>query len=452
MGSQFTCPYCGEVHPPEMRFCPRSGRPLAAPPPMPARTPPPARRVAAVILGIAGLLAMAAGLFFILQDAAPTRPARRAGGNASDSQEQELALAPTAARRGAATSVFESAIDPTREPSATPLPTLTLIPTATATPAPTATAVPTATTIPTATPTTPPTKAPAGPYSGLIAFCYGSDNQREVYLLDPISGQTTQVTSNQWREEGPSFSADNRSMVYASYRVDGWELFVRDMQTKEERQLTRFNGQARFPEWSPVDGDNRIIFEGRADNGAANIYIINADGSDMRPLTSGNSDSSPAWSPDGRRVVYGHAPQDTDGDGAATGSDSEDVYIVDVASGAARALTDTPAIDEILYAWSPDGMWIAVSAVREDADGNGYVNLDDARGLFLISPDGSQQSTPFLQEFSVYSPDWSPDGSQIVFTADVGSQTQVWVYDLNKNGETRQITQSGPYYHTEWAK
>jgi Tol biopolymer transport system component len=327
-------------------------------------------------------------------------------------------------------------------PTGTNLPTRTSQPSSTERPRPSQTAVPTFTN----------TSTPSGRflYSGMIVYCYGVDSQREVHLLDPRTMRDQQVTSNNWREEGPSFSPDNSRLVYASYREEGWELFVRDMQTGIEKQITHFNGQARWPEWSPAMEDERIVFEGRNDAGQGFIYMINADGSGMEQLTTGGSESSPSWSPDGAQVVHGHSMRDTNGDGIVTASDSEDVYITSIHTQETRAFTDTPSVDEFLYVWSPDGRWIAVSEVSGDRDGNRFVNLDDARDIRLIAVDGSENRMLDTGDLSVFSPDWSPNGLEIVLTADVGNQTEIWIYSL-ETGQSRRITETGPYYHTEWA-
>src|ERR1700758_4088388 len=62
------------------------------------------------------------------------------------------------------------------------------------------------------------------------------------------------------------------------------------------------------PQISP-DG-KKIVYVRRfadaaTDKRYSNLWIINADGSDHRPLTTGNhGDSSPRWSPDGTRIAY----------------------------------------------------------------------------------------------------------------------------------------------------
>src|SRR5215472_10233972 len=62
------------------------------------------------------------------------------------------------------------------------------------------------------------------------------------------------------------------------------------------------------PQISP-DGKKIVYLRRFADTATdkryANLWIINTDGSEHRPLTTGNrSDSSPRWSPDGTRIAY----------------------------------------------------------------------------------------------------------------------------------------------------
>ena len=476
------CPHCQQEHPTGIPFCPNTGRSLEIPPAarepfdtQPGFEPPglepsptgtermaaPTRPMALVILlGVAGILMACLGAIILLTaDYNFPSPAKWlfdrqtvvAAGEITDERKAQTSRAELRASTAASREKTQAASTqapgrPGGNPTLARRPTQTLGPTPTQALAATRTLPPS----PAPTFTQTPTPSPRFLYSGMIVYTYGGDNQREVFLLDPQTGRQQQVTSNQWREEGPSFSPDNSRMVYASYREEGWELYARDMQSGAETQITHFDGQARWPEWSPVLGDDRIVFEGRNDAGLGFIYVINADGSGLERLTDGGSESSPSWSPDGKQVVHGHSLIDTNGDGKVTASDTEDIFITTVETKATRPLTDTPGVDEILYVWSPDGRWIAVSEVAGDRDGNGYVNLDDARDIRLIAVEGSENRVLNTGGLSVFSPEWSPDGREIVLTADVGNQTEIWIYSL-ETGQSRRITGAGPYYHTEWA-
>ena len=62
------------------------------------------------------------------------------------------------------------------------------------------------------------------------------------------------------------------------------------------------------PQISP-DGKNivyvRRFADSMTDRRYSNLWLVNSDGTDHRPLTSGNhNDASPRWSPDGARLAY----------------------------------------------------------------------------------------------------------------------------------------------------
>src|SRR5262249_7447391 len=63
------------------------------------------------------------------------------------------------------------------------------------------------------------------------------------------------------------------------------------------------------PVWSP-DGERIAFWAYASDEGAeidtgADIYVVNADGSDLTQLPSTNiSDMSPEWSPDGSQLLF----------------------------------------------------------------------------------------------------------------------------------------------------
>ena len=108
------------------------------------------------------------------------------------------------------------------------------------------------------------------------------------------------------------------------------------------------------PQISP-DG-KRIVYvrnfaDSITDRRYTNLWIVNADGSGQRALTTGNrGDSMPRWSPDGTRIAYL-----SDADGRAQ------IYVRWIDSGeTARITTDEQSPGSI--AWSPDGKMLAFSA------------------------------------------------------------------------------------------
>jgi Tol biopolymer transport system component len=100
----------------------------------------------------------------------------------------------------------------------------------------------------------------------------------------------------------PSWSPDGRYIVYRSSGKDKNNLSIINVETSEVRTLTTGSNNDNFPSWSPM-GD-RISFTSYRD-GDYEIYTIKRDGTDLRRLTniSGN-EAHNNWSPDGKWIVF----------------------------------------------------------------------------------------------------------------------------------------------------
>ncbi len=143
------------------------------------------------------------------------------------------------------------------------------------------------------------------------------------------------------------------------------------------------------PAWSP-DG-SRIAFSSRR-SGTFDIYVMSADGTGTRRLTSGKAvDAHPSFSPDGRRIVFAR---------------DSDIYVMAADGTGLRQISGVEAEDGE-PAWSPDGKWIAY--VRR-ASG------ETAKELWLMRPDGSEAHALTTLGGDVLQPAWSPDGSRIAFS------------------------------------
>jgi dipeptidyl aminopeptidase/acylaminoacyl peptidase len=145
----------------------------------------------------------------------------------------------------------------------------------------------------------------------------------------------------------PILSPDMRTLVFVdtNYRVNGREvgraIDQMDMATGVIRTLYDSPDPAVWdsgPAWSP-DG-RQIAFESTLD-GDMDVYVINADGTNLRKLTQNDDrhDEGPAWSPDGRQIVYSSGPDDL----------HEDIYVMNADGSDPRQLTTYPGRDE-----SPD--------------------------------------------------------------------------------------------------
>lgn len=283
----------------------------------------------------------------------------------------------------------------------------------------------------------------------VVLYSRGKDGKGEIYALNPESGVERPLTSNNTQDEGPSVAPEGDRIVFSSFRGGSYQLVVKDLRSGAERQITTVAGKALFPDWSPVAADERIIFEWVNAEKYSAIYVVNADGTGLEALTKFGADSRAHWSPDGRRVLFARALRDSYQDGKITASDYMDLFVLDLVSGAEIQLTDTPDYDDYDGCWSPDGAQIAFGSVRGETSGDRFINLDDAKDLFVMPAIGGSEQRLDLGGLRPFSMDWSADGGQIVFTHDTGPATQLWLVEVS-TGRTRRLNAAGAALHSEW--
>ena len=162
------------------------------------------------------------------------------------------------------------------------------------------------------------TDDPANPYAlweeqsnDRIVFMSKADSpEGELYLLDK-DGVITRLTNNVLHENNPAISFDGTKVVYNKGVQDSlltWEIYILDLITGVETQLTDNGVIDAHGDWSP-DG-TKIVF-GSFRNalgdpaGTADIYVMNNDGSVLTQLTNTSwDDNDPEWSPDGTKIVF----------------------------------------------------------------------------------------------------------------------------------------------------
>ena len=189
--------------------------------------------------------------------------------------------------------------------------------------------------------------------------------------------------------------------------VDG-DIFVSNDDGSRRRRLTQ-NTTAldEEPRWSP-DG-TKITFtrfmEGKKEQTTAEVFIINADGTDPQRLTHNNVlDSGSSWSPDGSEIAFS---SDRSGDWG--------VCIIDVATRAVRQITDAPSATPD---FSPDGSQIVFERFIDIPNGISpktiYVMDADGQHQRRVLPDPPVDGPPTFRYF----PRFSSDGERILFYED----------------------------------
>ncbi len=157
-----------------------------------------------------------------------------------------------------------------------------------------------------------------------------------LYLLPKGGGTPKPLTTGPAISVSPSFSPNGRQIVFNSDRGGTPQIYVMDADGANLRRLTFQGNYNSSPRWSPR-GD-KIAFMCRL---AGNqICLMSPDGSDVRQLTSAGANEDPAWSPDGRHLVFS---SNRDG--------SRAVYVMHADGTEQRRLTRSG--DNYLPDWSP---------------------------------------------------------------------------------------------------
>ena len=203
------------------------------------------------------------------------------------------------------------------------------------------------------------------------------------------------------------------------------------------------NGQIAFTRFSPASG--------------AAVYALSPDGSGIHRIVKGGGD--PAWSSDGRRLAY---------------SRSGHIYVSDSNGAHARRITGRRPVEAVQPAWAPDGRRIVFASrgyiytvhsdgrrlkritsrpfVTNPAGKRLKIRSTDARPawspdgttiafvhhgnagreeVWTMRPDGSRQrQLTHIDSRGWLSPNWSPDGRQLVYARSPG----LWVINADGSG------------------
>jgi TolB protein len=281
-------------------------------------------------------------------------------------------------------------------------------------------------------------------YSGGVAYVERIAHTVANDLVKELAGQTGLFLS---------------TIVFVSDRDGAKELYAMDFDGRNPRRLTAHKTLALNPDAR----GGKIVFTSYVHR-FPQIWIMNADGSNQRELSTGlELNASPALSPDGSQIAF-----------AGSSKGNVDLYAVGVGGGAARRLTTTHAL-EASPDWSPTSRQIAYTSDQTgtpqiwimDAEGTNARRLSYAgnwndevawspkgdRVAFACRNEGdfnicvmdvSTGSTVQLTgEGSNGHPAWSPDGEKIVYQSRRGGKTQIYTMDAVDGGNKKVLTEGG---------
>ncbi len=138
---------------------------------------------------------------------------------------------------------------------------------------------------------------------GEIVYTSSVKGNTEIFRVDEEGKKPTRLTYANSLEASPSWSPNGYEIVFTSSRSGNPMLYIMDRDGSNTRRLTYEGKYNTSPAWSPA-GD-KIAFCGMNERGEMDIFTISPTGKDLRRLTfATGSNESPDWSPDGRAIVF----------------------------------------------------------------------------------------------------------------------------------------------------
>lgn len=122
-----------------------------------------------------------------------------------------------------------------------------------------------------------------------------------IYVMDLRSRRTTRLTNSPAIDTSPSYAPDSSRIVFESDRGGSQQLYVMNADGSGAERISFGPGRYSTPVWSPR-GD--LIAFTKMHQGRFMIGVMRPDGKGERILTEGYHNEGPAWSPNGRVLVF----------------------------------------------------------------------------------------------------------------------------------------------------
>jgi TolB protein len=245
----------------------------------------------------------------------------------------------------------------------------------------------------------------------------------DIYAKSVNGTAVTQLTADPGHDMMPSLDPTGRFFAFSSDRSGNWDIYYKPMAGGQPVRLTNDDDAEMHPTWSP---DGRWLAYCRYGQKTSRweIWAVEvANPATPRFLTFG---VFPVWSPDvaNSKLLFQRARQ--------RGSQFHSVWTIDFIDGETHRPTEIVSAGNaalINPAWSPDGRKIVfVSVVDPEVQPAQPTHSD----VWCINVDGSQRTNLTNGHFANYQPVWSADGT-IYFVSNRSGVENIWAIDTSSS-------------------
>jgi len=206
----------------------------------------------------------------------------------------------------------------------------------------------------------------------------------EIYIADFDGHNPQAVTRDSTDVAAPCWVPGRLELYYTSYKLGYPNIFCQNLATGERQNYAHYAGMNSS---AAVASDGRVAMV-LSKTGNPDIFVCDANGKNLKQLTTTREASSPCWSPDGRWICF-----------AAKVGGRRSLFKVPADGGEMVRLPTSGVSNPSEPDWSPDGKWIALTAQMGDFS-------------ICVVPAGGGSATPLVNGED---PSWAPNSRTLIF-------------------------------------
>lgn len=240
-----------------------------------------------------------------------------------------------------------------------------------------------------------------------IMFASNRGGTSDLYTVNADGTDARSVLGGPLDEYEADVSANGRRVVFV--RSVGIaccgptaDIYIADADGSDIEELTPADPQVDDyrPQWSP-DGERIAFSRGTGGGSPSNVFTVRPDGTGLEQLTTetGSGNNFATWSPDGSRLAF-----------VSTREGKSRIWVMDSDGANPHSITDPPSGGDISPQWSPLGDQIVFRSSRDADDGDAYE-------VYTVRPDGTGLTRITTNSVAEVAPTWSPDGRRIAFSS-----------------------------------
>ena len=275
-----------------------------------------------------------------------------------------------------------------------------------------------------------------------IAFMSKRDGNAEIYIMNPDGSGQVNLTQHPAADYHPAWSPNGKHILFSSDRDGIFDLYLMGADGTNVRRVFKSSKYRMDAAWSP---DGKRIAYAQGDTGKAKLQfgmrfvpyadltlcVATANGNSVEKLTDG---FGPNWSPNGHEIAF-----------VVGGRKGTPLGIFNLQRRSRKILLLKEMPWTLGPSWSRDGEIAFAKLDGAEFDAQGFLTFRKGTIHTINNADGRLHQ---ITDENSYNPTWSPDGSELIYNARVGS-SQLFKMDL-KGGNPIQLTHDGSNSSPDW--